>query len=125
MDVKVCAVSDVWSGLKLVVRRELACNLALFNERGARYEGVPDWARATLAAAAVAGCGGAAFEAGAAWDPKESRFFDDGVDVVRILMSAYLSAEQGKTVAFPPRGLDRFVPDVAQGGKHLPRARVR
>jgi predicted dehydrogenase len=51
--------------------------------------------------------------------------FDDGVDVVRILMSAYLSAEQGKTVAFPPRGIDRFVPDVAQGGKNLPRARVR
>jgi predicted dehydrogenase len=51
--------------------------------------------------------------------------FDDGVDVVRILMAAYLSAEQGKTVAFPPRGIDRFVPDVAQGGRTLPRARTR
>jgi predicted dehydrogenase len=50
--------------------------------------------------------------------------FDDGLDVVRILMAAYLSAEQGKTVAFPPRGLDRFVPDVAQGGTKLPRART-
>jgi predicted dehydrogenase len=41
--------------------------------------------------------------------------FDDGVDVVRLLMSAYLSAEQGKTVTFPPRGLDAFVPAVARG----------
>jgi predicted dehydrogenase len=41
--------------------------------------------------------------------------FDDGVDVVRILMAAYQSAEQGKTLAFPPRGLDKFVPAVAQG----------
>lgn len=51
--------------------------------------------------------------------------FDDGVDVVRILMAAYLSAEQGKTVTFPPRGIDSFVPDVAQGGRKLPRARTR
>jgi predicted dehydrogenase len=51
--------------------------------------------------------------------------FDDGVDVVRILMAAYLSAEQGKTVTFPPRGIDQFVPDVAQGGRKLPRARTR
>jgi len=41
--------------------------------------------------------------------------FDDGLDVVRILMAAYLSAEQGKTVRFPPAGLDRFVPAVAKG----------
>ena len=41
--------------------------------------------------------------------------FDDGLEVVKLLMSAYLSAEQEKTVAFPPRGLDRFVPAVAKG----------
>jgi len=41
--------------------------------------------------------------------------FDDGVDVVRLLMAAYQSAEQGKTLAFPPRGLDKFVPAVALG----------
>ncbi len=41
--------------------------------------------------------------------------FDDGLDVVRLLMAAYMSAEQGKTVAFPPRGVDSFVPAVAQG----------
>ena len=41
--------------------------------------------------------------------------FDDGVEVVRILMAAYMSAEQGETLSFPPRGLDKFVPQVAQG----------
>jgi len=41
--------------------------------------------------------------------------FADGVDVVRLLMTAYQSAEQGKTLNFPPRGLDDFVPLVAQG----------
>ena len=41
--------------------------------------------------------------------------FDDGVDVVKILMAAYLSAEQGKTVKFPPAGLDEFQPAVAKG----------
>jgi predicted dehydrogenase len=41
--------------------------------------------------------------------------FDDGLDVVKLLMAAYQSAEQRKTLAFPPRGLDKFVPAVAQG----------
>jgi hypothetical protein len=41
--------------------------------------------------------------------------FDDGVEVVRTLMAAYMSAESGKTVKFPPRGLDGFVPKVAKG----------
>ncbi|HEX5830264.1 MAG TPA: Gfo/Idh/MocA family oxidoreductase [Gemmatimonadaceae bacterium] len=41
--------------------------------------------------------------------------FDDGLDVVRMLMTAYQSAEQGKTLSFPPRGLDSFVPAVARG----------
>lgn len=41
--------------------------------------------------------------------------FDDGVEVVQMLMTAYQSAESGRTVGFPPRGLDRFVPAVAQG----------
>ena len=30
-------------------------------------------------------------------------------------LAAYLSAEQEKTVAFPPPGLDSFVPAVARG----------
>jgi predicted dehydrogenase len=41
--------------------------------------------------------------------------FDDGLDVVKLLMAAYQSAEQGKTLRFPPAGLDRFVPKVAKG----------
>ncbi len=41
--------------------------------------------------------------------------WDDGLDVVRILMAAYQSAEQGKTLKFPPSGLDSFVPAVARG----------
>lgn len=41
--------------------------------------------------------------------------FDDGLDVVKLLMAAYQSAEQGKTLRFPPKGLDRFVPKVAKG----------
>lgn len=41
--------------------------------------------------------------------------FDDGVEVVKLLMTAYQSAEQGKTLAFPPKGLDKFVPAVARG----------
>ena len=41
--------------------------------------------------------------------------FADGVEVVRMLMAAYQSAEQGRTVLFPPAGLDTFVPRVAKG----------
>ncbi len=41
--------------------------------------------------------------------------FDDGVEVVKVLMAAYQSAEQGKTVSFPPKGIDGFVPAVARG----------
>ena len=41
--------------------------------------------------------------------------FHDGVEVVRVLMAAYQSAESGRTVSYPPRGLDRFVPAVARG----------
>ncbi len=41
--------------------------------------------------------------------------FDDGLEVVKMLMTAYQSAEQKKTIAFPPRGIDKFVPAVAQG----------
>lgn len=41
--------------------------------------------------------------------------FDDGVEVMQILMAAYMSAEKGRTLTFPPRGIDRFVPAVASG----------
>jgi predicted dehydrogenase len=41
--------------------------------------------------------------------------WDDGLEVVQILMTAYKSAETGKTLEFPPKGLDQFVPAVAAG----------
>jgi predicted dehydrogenase len=41
--------------------------------------------------------------------------FEDGLEVVKLLMTAYQSAEEARTLAFPPPGLDRFVPAVAQG----------
>jgi hypothetical protein len=41
--------------------------------------------------------------------------FDDGVEVMQILMTAYMSAQSGRTLPFPPRGLDSFVPEVAKG----------
>ena len=41
--------------------------------------------------------------------------FDDGVDVVRLLMTAYASAEQRRTLDFPPPGIDDFLPAVARG----------
>ncbi|MGH7476756.1 MAG: Gfo/Idh/MocA family protein [Longimicrobiales bacterium] len=41
--------------------------------------------------------------------------FHDGLEVVQILMTAYMSAEQGRTLEFPPPGLDAFVPAVARG----------
>jgi predicted dehydrogenase len=41
--------------------------------------------------------------------------FDDGLEVVKVLMTAYQSAEQGKTLTFPPEGIENFVPAVARG----------
>jgi predicted dehydrogenase len=41
--------------------------------------------------------------------------FADGLETVRLLMAAYKSAELGRTLDFPPPGLDRFVPAVARG----------
>ncbi|MGD2122631.1 MAG: Gfo/Idh/MocA family oxidoreductase [Gemmatimonadota bacterium] len=41
--------------------------------------------------------------------------FDDGVNVAELLMTAYKSAEEGKTIQFPPDDLESFVPAVARG----------
>jgi predicted dehydrogenase len=41
--------------------------------------------------------------------------FDDGVEVARLLMAAYMSAEQQTTLNFPPPGLETFIPAVAKG----------
>jgi predicted dehydrogenase len=41
--------------------------------------------------------------------------FDDGLDVVKMLMTAYQSAEQGRTLDYPGKGVEKFVPAVAKG----------
>lgn len=41
--------------------------------------------------------------------------FYDGLEVVEMLMTCYMSAEQGRTLDWKPEGLDKFVPAVAQG----------
>ena len=41
--------------------------------------------------------------------------FADGVEVVQMLMTAYQSAEEGRTIDFPSPGIDTFVPAVARG----------
>ncbi|MEO8909219.1 MAG: Gfo/Idh/MocA family oxidoreductase [Gemmatimonadaceae bacterium] len=48
-------------------------------------------------------------------DEKPMLTFQDGVEVVQILMAAYMSAQRGQTLTFPPDGLDSFVSDVAKG----------
>jgi predicted dehydrogenase len=49
--------------------------------------------------------------------------FSDGVNVAELLMTAYMSAEQEKTIPFPPPGLDEFVPAVAKGEWNPARSR--
>ena len=41
--------------------------------------------------------------------------FDDGLEVVQMLMTAYRSAEEGRTVDFAPRDIESFIPAVAKG----------
>lgn len=45
--------------------------------------------------------------------PEES--FYDGLEVTDLLMTAYMSAEQERTIPFRPEGLDTYVPLVAKG----------
>ena len=45
--------------------------------------------------------------------PEEN--FDDGLEVTRLLMAAYMSAEQQKTIQLPNADIDTFKPAVAQG----------
>ena len=41
--------------------------------------------------------------------------FDDGLEVVQMLMTAYRSAEEGRTVDFSPKEIEAFIPAVAKG----------
>jgi predicted dehydrogenase len=52
--------------------------------------------------------------------PEEN--FSDGVAVAELLMAAYRSAELGRTLAFPFKGMESYVPPVALG-RWNPRAR--
>jgi predicted dehydrogenase len=45
--------------------------------------------------------------------PEEN--FYDGLAVSELLMTAYMSAEEGRVIEFPPKGLEAFVPAVARG----------
>ena len=45
--------------------------------------------------------------------PEEN--FYDGLEVTRLLMTAYMSAEQERALEYPPPDLDRFIPAVARG----------
>ena len=45
--------------------------------------------------------------------PEEN--FSVGLNVTELLMTAYMSAEQDKTISFPPPDLDTFIPAVARG----------
>src|SRR5207253_6255801 len=41
--------------------------------------------------------------------------FDDGLEVVKILMTAYKSAEEERTLPFDAAGVDSSIPAVARG----------
>ena len=41
--------------------------------------------------------------------------FHAGLEVTELLMTAYMSAEQERTIAFKPDGLAEYVPAVASG----------
>jgi predicted dehydrogenase len=45
--------------------------------------------------------------------PEES--FYDGLEITELLMTAYMSAEQERTIEFKPEGLETYVPLVARG----------
>jgi predicted dehydrogenase len=46
---------------------------------------------------------------------RPSENFSDGLNVTELLMTAYMSAEEGRTIPFPPPDLESFVPAVARG----------
>lgn len=46
---------------------------------------------------------------------KPALTFEDGLEVVKLLMAAYQSAEQGRTINLPVRGLESYKPLVARG----------
>lgn len=45
--------------------------------------------------------------------PQEN--WNDGLFIVKLLMSTYMAAEKGEKLKFPPKNLDEYVPNVAKG----------
>jgi predicted dehydrogenase len=45
---------------------------------------------------------------------KPTETFEDGLEVTRLLMACYMSAERGERLSWPPAGLDAYVPAVAR-----------
>ena len=48
-------------------------------------------------------------------DERPSENFDDGLEVTRLLMAAYMSAERDKTIKLPNEEIETFIPAVAKG----------
>jgi predicted dehydrogenase len=46
---------------------------------------------------------------------RPSENFNDGLNVTELLMTAYISAEEERTVVFPPKNLENYKPKVAKG----------
>ncbi|MFW6049086.1 MAG: Gfo/Idh/MocA family protein, partial [Candidatus Bipolaricaulota bacterium] len=44
--------------------------------------------------------------------PRED--WEDGLEVIQLLMASYMSAESGRELPFPPDGLEEFIPAVAK-----------
>jgi hypothetical protein len=40
--------------------------------------------------------------------------FEDGLEVTKLLMACYMSAERGERLSWPPSGLETYVPAVAR-----------
>jgi hypothetical protein len=40
--------------------------------------------------------------------------FDDGLEVTKLLMACYMSAERGERLSWPVADLDKYVPAVAR-----------
>ena len=41
--------------------------------------------------------------------------FEDGLEVTKLLMACYMSAERGERLAWEPDGLEEYVPTPARG----------
>ena len=110
-----CRWNTLDSGLKLFFSREVQGTAGEDLVEKQNAETGADAGGGQEAAAYGYESGGPPFRAGVSREGEAAADFDDGLEVVRLLMAAYQSAEQRRTLEFPPPGLERFVPDVAKG----------